>query len=392
MWRQAQAAPRALGLRCLLAILAVLFLVGVDGMTRKAPPAAASAVMQLLAMLPANGQWVRKASGTLPMPASTPSAHASFLLALPAANPTPLRAFWFAGSRESGPDVQIVTSYLDRASGQWQPAQAVVNRATLGAQLGYGVRRLGNPVAWLDVHGKVHLFVVATGLGGWAAGRVVHLRQTDDGTDPLALAFGKPRLLPLSWLWNVSFLVRAAPLPLNDGGMVLPVYFEIGIKYPVALRFDAGGNFAGMTRVSSRKHMLQPVLLPQDGTNWLALMRDKRPNGRVTAAQTLDAGSTWRDLPDLDLPNPDAAIASFWLAPGRMLMVHNPSTQDRRALDLVVSADGAKWTPALSLKAGSAGDEYSYPAMAWADGSLWVSYTDRRTHIAWQRLEFESKP
>jgi predicted neuraminidase len=31
------------------------------------------------------------------------------------------------------------------------------------------------------------------------------------------------------------------------------------------------------------------------------------------------------------------------------------------------------------------GSEYSYPAMAWADGALWISYTDQRQRIAWQR-------
>lgn len=37
--------------------------------------------------------------------------------------------------------------------------------------------------------------------------------------------------------------------------MVLPVYFELGLKYPVALRFDAQGAFLGMVRMSTRKHV-----------------------------------------------------------------------------------------------------------------------------------------
>jgi predicted neuraminidase len=389
MMRLARAATGSLGLRCLAALLAVLLLLGLDAAARNEPSSPARAVVQALAQLPASGWWVRKASGMLPMPANTPSAHASFLLALPTTSPTPLRAFWFAGTRESAPDVQIVTSYVDSISGQWSPPQVVVNRAMLGTQLGFAVRRLGNPVAWLDAHGKVHLFVVATGLGGWAAGRVVHLRQTDDDTNPRALVFGNAGLLPLSWLWNISFLVRAAPITLTDGGMVLPAYFELGLKYPVALRFDAAGNFAGMTRISSRKHILQPVLLPLDATHWLALMRDQRPNGRITAAQTDDAGATWRDVPDLHLPNPDASIAALRLDAGHLLMAFNPSTVDRRALDLVASADGVAWTPQLNLAQGGAGDEYSYPALAWADGSLWASYTDHRKSIAWQRFEFQ---
>ena len=71
----------------------------------------------------------------------------------------------------------------------------------------------------------------------WAVPRGVRAQEGQ------ALAFEPVRVLPLSWWWNTSFLVRNAPLPLADGGMVLPAYFEIGVKYPVALRFDAAGNF-----------------------------------------------------------------------------------------------------------------------------------------------------
>jgi predicted neuraminidase len=50
--------------------------------------------------------------------------------------------------------------------------------------------------------------------------------------------------------------------------------------------------------------------------------------------------------------------------------------------------DGRAWVLAQSLAHGSGADEYSYPALAWADDSLWVSYTDQRRSIAWQRFSF----
>ena len=53
---------------------------------------------------------------------NAPAAHAATLLALPAGQPAALQAYWFAGSRESGPDVQIATSQFDRATRQWSPA------------------------------------------------------------------------------------------------------------------------------------------------------------------------------------------------------------------------------------------------------------------------------
>ena len=328
-----------------------------------------------------------RAQGLIPMPANTPAAHASTLLPLPASHPAALMAFWFAGSRESGPDVQIAASQFERATQTWSEARYVVRRNQGGRQsTGAGVRRLGNPVAWLDARGRIHLFVVATGLGGWAAGRILHLRQVDAGQDFSTLAFEAMRVLPLSWVWNTSFLVRTTPLPLTDGGMVLPAYFELGVKYPVALRFDAEGEFQGMVRISGRTHLLQPTLLMRSQTDWLALMRDSNVDNKIKVAQTHNGGRNWRDLPDLPLHNPDAAIAGLTLAPGRMVLAHNALPNSRAVLDLSTSSNGLDWTRQIGLAQGGDRAEFSYPSLAWADDSLWVSYTDHRRAIAWQRL------
>lgn len=358
---------------------------------RRAPvPPLASAVWPSGVKMPADRLLVVQARGTIPMPPDTPAAHASSLLALPPSHPSALLAFWFAGRRESAPDVQIAAAHFDRATQQWSAARFVVNRHALGAQLGFGVRRLGNPVAWLDGQGRIHLFVVATGLGGWAAARIVHLRQNNQGQDFAALSFEVQQVLPLSWLWNTSFLVRTAPLPLKDGGMVLPVHFELGIKYPMALRFDARGEFLGMVRISSRKYLLQPTLLMATGAHWLALMRNQRPDGKIAAAQTLDGGQSWTDLPDLALHNPDSSVAGLALAPGRMLLAYNSSPRARTALDLSTSADGWNWVLAQAVVHGTGSSEYSYPALAWADDSLWLSYTDQRRAISWQRFSISA--
>ena len=44
------------------------------------------------------------------------------------------------------------------------------------------------------------------------------------------------------WLWNTSHLVRNPPLTLADGGMVLPLHFELGLKYPVFAWFNRDGD------------------------------------------------------------------------------------------------------------------------------------------------------
>jgi predicted neuraminidase len=215
---------------------------------------------------------------------------------------------------------------------------------------------------------------------------VVHLRQHQTAPGQQPLTFELVRVLPLSWLWNTSHLVRTTVLSLQDGGMVLPAYFELGLKYPVALRFDAVGEFLGMKRMSDQTHLLQPTLLMQTQSRWLGLMRDQRPEGRVAAALTQDGGQSWSDLPDLSLVNPDASVAGLGLSPGRMVLAHNTSPHSRNLLDLSQSADGQHWELIHHLAQGSEQDEYSYPALAWVENNLWVTYTDQRKRIAWQRF------
>ena len=339
------------------------------------------------------------------MPAKTPAAHASTLLAMPADHPAALTAFWFAGTRESAPDVQIAASQFDRGQQRWSEAQIVVTREWLGEQLGFGVRRLGNPVAWLDASGRMHLWVVATGAGGWAASRIAHLRQTrppaqtaprtqatqpDRRPEPAPLQFEVERVLPLSWMWNTSYLVRNAPLSTQDGGMLLPVHFELGIKYPVALRFDPKGKFKDMVRMSGRTRVLQPSLLALDAQHWLALMRNQSPQAQIAVAESRDAGRSWQDRPDLGLSNPDAAVAALALGRQSLLLAHNTGGS-RAQLTLSHSADGLQWHTLKVLAQGGPGAEFSYPALAWADGSLWVSYTEQRQRIAWQRFDMPTR-
>ncbi len=375
--------------RLLAALLAAVAVLACELLQRPAP---AAPVQAQVASITVAGQAVdaaslrRVARGGVPMPVGTTAAHASSLLAMPADAHVALTLFWFSGERESGPLVQIAASQWDRSTQTWLPPRFVVNRHTMGDQLGYGLRRLGNPVAWMDARGRIHLFVVATGWGGWAASRILHLRQSSAGQELQELAFEPVGVLPLSWVWNISYLVRNAPLPLQDGGMVLPVHFELGWKYPAAVRFDAEGNFRGLVRLSARPYLLQPTLLAQSPTQWLALMRDERPQGKVAAALSTDAGAHWRDLPDLALDNPDASVGALALGADQLLLAHNPSLGTRAQLDLSHSRNGRDWTRLQTLERGSSEDEFSYPALAWADDQLWVSYTVDRRRLAWQRF------
>ncbi len=332
-------------------------------------------------------QLSQSGAGDIPMPPNTPSAHASSLVPLSSAHSESLAVAWFAGERESAPDVRIAFSSFDREAQEWQPARHIASRESIGQSVGFGIRRLGNPVLWRDPVDRLHLFVVGTGLGGWAASRIIHLRQSGNAKALDSAEFTVRQVLPLSWFWNTSHLVRNAPLNLADGGAALPVYFEIGAKYPLIATISPQGEFAGVTRISSRRKLLQPALVAVDSQHWLAYMRMSGGSQRIAVAETRNGGQHWHDLPDLDLPNPNAAVAAIGLGKVQAL-AFNPSITTRDALSLALSKDGRNWTTAADIEKGAAGDEFSYPAMAWADNALWVSYTNRREKISWKRYVF----
>lgn len=363
--------------------------VGNDAPIGAISTSAASASASLSSAL----QVTYKDGGSIPMPSDTPAAHASALLAMPSQHPAEMLAFWFAGKRESAPDVQIYYSAFDRRAQQWLPAKSVVERHDLAKQLGQGVRRIGNPVAWLDADRRVHLFVVATGLGGWAASRIVHLKQSEqaDGDVLASLHFDVVGMLPLSWLFNTSYLVRTGPVALADGGMALPVYFEIGNKHPSMAWFGPKGEFRGLTHMTQRQTYLQPAVVATTPTQWFGFLRDYDAQ-HIGVVSSQDAGRHWQDEPSLSLPNPNASVAvarhDAWPA---FFLAYNPSTKTREQLSLAVSQDAKSWQDVQLVEQGKTGDEYSYPALWVVENTLWLSYTDQRKRIAWRRYQIGAK-
>lgn len=317
---------------------------------------------------------LKLSSSHIPMPVGVPSAHASSITALKGDE---MQAFWWAGSRESGPDVKVYASTWN--NGKWSSPREVASRSSLGDALGLGIRRIGNPVAWTARDGSIHLFVVATGLGGWAASRIVHLVSADDGAN-----FVVKRLLPMSPLFNTSVLVRTTPVGLANGGWWLPAYFELGIKYPMIMAFNDDGEPTWLERIGERITTLQPTVVPVSAFEAHALMRDASSERKIQQAFSRDGGETWEDLPALDLPNHSTSVAALRLSEGGYLLLHNHVTEDgtsRNILRLSVSKDARSWKYLFDVARGAPGEEFSYPTLQQVGNELHVTYTSRRTSI-----------
>lgn len=306
-----------------------------------------------------------------------PASHASSLaLVTERDGRRSLVAYWFSGSRESGPDVDIVSSRYDLPAGRWSHASVVVDRHRLALDLDFWVRRLGNPVAWVDADGRVHLFVVATGLGGWAASRVAHLVGNDAGR-----SFSALRVLPLSPWFNLSKLVRAPAVSLQDGGALLPLHFELGEKYPIALQVGPRGEPLRVARISNEDDVLQPTILPIDERRAVALLRDHGDARVLKAATTDDGGLSWSHRGATNLPNPDSSTVGARLPGGALVAVLNPSRRGRHELAIAMSRDGLDWRIVDTIESGDVDDEYSYPALLVDGRRLHLTYTYKREAI-----------
>jgi predicted neuraminidase len=319
---------------------------------------------------------VERSRGRIPSPPGAPSAHASSIAVLPGGD---LLAYWWAGARESAPDVQV---YMSRyAAGQWSAPVAVVERKALGAEIGFGIRRLGNPVPWVAPDGRVHLYVVATGLGGWAASRVVHLTSSDEGRE-----FSAVRVLPLSPLFNTSVLVRNNAVATADGGWLLPAYFELGHKFGMVVSFDRDGVPRWLSRIGGSTSSLQPAIVPMNERKLVAMLRSHDPLERLQVATSRDGGRTWTDEPESVLPNHGTAAAALRLTGGAFVLAHNETPvaggTSRQRLRLSTSLDAREWSPAREVRIGVPSEEFSYPTLQQVGQQLHLTYTDRRLAIA----------
>lgn len=320
------------------------------------------------------------------LPVAAPSAHAATLAELPDGR---IAAAWFAGSREGAGDVAIWFS--TREQNGWSAPRAIFTRQQVAAATLAHVRKLGNPVLF-SANGRLHLWLVSAGIGGWAGSALNHSTSTDGGVN-----WSPPTRLLTSPFFNLGTLARTPPLALADGGLGLPVYHELIAKRGEWLRLDSAGRIVAKTRLPADGAQLQPAVAAFDAQRALALLRDAGPGpGQVRAASTADAGQTWQAQAPLPIGNPNASLALLRLPSGRLLLAGNPG-EGRHILELWLgNADGSNWQKVRAIEQGKTNEEYSYPVLLLAgDGRIHLAWTWQRRaikHAVFSEAWLEVKP
>ena len=270
--------------------------------------------------------------------ADTPLVHAPAIVELPDGR---LRAFWFAGSREGAPDVNIHSAVFDPVTASWSDETVVVTREQIAEGWGRHVRKLGNAVPVLDEDGRMRLFVVAVSFGGWAASRLVVMESEDLGA---SWQFDKP--LVTSPLMNISTLVKTPPLRYSDGTIGLPVYHEMIGKFGEILRLDEDSHILGKSRIGQGRKAIQPLVLVDTPRHAVAFLRNENEpnNGYLYQSASEDGGWQWEPLSYSPLENPSAALGGVVMAKGEWMVVANCNREERDDLCVRETRDGgAHW-------------------------------------------------
>ncbi|OZA41460.1 MAG: hypothetical protein B7X83_02260, partial [Polynucleobacter sp. 17-46-58] len=259
-----------------------------------------------------------------------PSVHAASLIAL---KDGAVRAFWFAGSREGAPDVVINSSVFDPRAARWSAPTVVMSRVSAEKGLSRYIAKLGNPVPARMADGRMQLFFVTVSIGGWAGSSISSVISDDEG-----LTWTKPQRLIASPLINLSTLVKSPALQFSDGRLGLPAYHEWIGRFGELLRIQ-DGQIIDKRRMSSGRGAIQPVVFVDNAQEASAFFRQTRPSSQVKqipVSETKDAGQTWKIAKDLEIPNPNAAVASLTLSDGTRLMVLNNIEVGRSRLVMVM--------------------------------------------------------
>jgi predicted neuraminidase len=297
-----------------------------------------------------------------------PSVHAASLIALKDGG---VRAFWFAGSREGAPDVVINTSVFDPQASRWSAPTVVMDRVSAEKGLSRYIAKLGNPVPARMTDGRMQLFFVTVSIGGWAGSSISSVISDDEG-----LTWDRPQRLISSPLINLSTLVKSPAIAFTDGRLGLPGYHEWIGRFGELLRIEAS-QVIDKRRMSSGRGAIQPVVFADGPQEASAFFRQTRPGSQpkqIPVSETRDAGQSWSIAKDLEIPNPNSAVAALTLANGTRLMVLNNIEVGRYRLVMVMrEPSSTQWQVIQVIEddetlANDLHREFSYPYLISANG------------------------
>lgn len=327
----------------------------------RGPLPAATANFQLAAP-PAAAEEPFFASGFIDHDPPLAYVHCPSLCELPAGG---FGTAWYAGSQESARDVAVWLAEsgpidMNSTAITWGSPRSLIDRDSASAALDRFVDKVGNPVLFNDNSGRLWLVYVTIAVGGWSGSSLNACCSHDGGK-----TWRPSQRLSLSPFFNISELVRAAPVLLDSGEIALPVYHECIGKFPEMLWLRPVGDrlVATKSRMAGGRSLLQPAIVPLGGRAAIAFLRNHGPSQRLVEQRSTDGGRSWTPPRPTRLANPDASVAAVRLSTGAVLVAFNHSASGRENLSLALSDGGAASWSLIATLDHEPGQKFAYPYM-----------------------------
>ncbi|MBE6820304.1 MAG: hypothetical protein E7516_04575 [Ruminococcaceae bacterium] len=318
-------------------------------------------------------------------PLPTPSCHASTVLPLPDGT---VVCAWFGGTKEGKTDVDIWYSRRDE-NGWSKPSSVCYNKHIPH----------WNPVLFLRENGEVVLFFkVGKKIPSW---RTFVSISTDGGK-----TFGNPRELVEGDKSGGRGPVKNKCIRLSDGRVLAPASTEIrGWNCFIDTSFDDGISWVKGQKIRTERTapilnslnrytsnlipMIQPTLWESE--NGKVHMLTRTSVGKAYRSDSDDYGQTWCQAYPTVLPNNNSGLDVVKVPNGDLYLISNPVSEnwgERSPLTIQKSTDnGVSWETVITLEEEKLDSEFSYPAMVYMNGALYISYTYERLNVAFWKIE-----
>jgi len=318
-------------------------------------------------------------------PLLTPSCHASTVLPLPDGT---VVCAWFGGTKEGKTDVDIWYSRRDE-NGWSKPSSVCYNKHIPH----------WNPVLFLRENGEVVLFFkVGKKIPSW---RTFVSISTDGGK-----TFGNPRELVEGDKSGGRGPVKNKCIRLSDGRVLAPASTEIrGWNCFIDTSFDDGISWVKGQKIRTERTapilnslnrytsnlipMIQPTLWESE--NGKVHMLTRTSVGKAYRSDSDDYGQTWCQAYPTVLPNNNSGLDVVKVPNGDLYLISNPVSEnwgERSPLTIQKSTDnGVSWETVITLEEEKLDSEFSYPAMVYMNGALYISYTYERLNVAFWKIE-----
>ena len=251
-------------------------------------------------------------------------------------------------------------------------------------------RSEGNAAIWQAPDGLVWLFYITNYGPTWSHARIKYKVSKDGArtwSDSFMLSFEQGTML------------RSAPIVLNNGDYLLPVYHETGADREATaadtcsyfMRYNPTKKvWTETNRIYSKKYanlQAQPVQIDDDylvayirrGGDFLP-----HPDGRAFRSESRDGGRTWSHAEPTQFSNPNSALDIIRLQNSHLLMVFNDNNNaERMPLTVTISVDNDRTWPWRRDILNEPGDTAAYPqAIQTRDGRIHIVFTSKvRTQI-----------